>query len=111
MISNFEVGAILRVVDEASPALLRISGSFERFSAIIKQFNDQLLTIGASAGKGAVGRDNAFGDIDKAILATQERVAALAAEAVGRRRRLAAAAVAFGKRLAASPYLMPSRMC
>jgi len=80
MISNFEVGAILRVVDEASPALLRISGSFERFSAIIKQFNDQLLTIGASAGKGAVGAATAFGDIDKAILATQERVAALKAE-------------------------------
>jgi hypothetical protein len=80
MISSFEVGAILRVVDEASPALLRISGSFERFSAIIKQFNEQMAGLRGSADKGATGVAAAFGDMDKAILATQERVAALKAE-------------------------------
>jgi hypothetical protein len=100
MISSFEVGAILRVVDEASPALTRIAGSFERLNGIIKQvkdslgtlrispetaasikgLNDQLLTIGTSADKGAAGAVGAFADMDKAIAVTQDRVAALKAE-------------------------------
>jgi hypothetical protein len=100
MISSLEVGAILRVIDEASPALQRISESFERLDALVKRFkgslatirispetaasikgfNDQLLAIGTSADKGAAGAATAFGDIDKSILATQERVIALKRE-------------------------------
>jgi hypothetical protein len=100
MISSLEVGAILRVIDEASPALQRISGSAERLNGIIKQLkeslgtiklppglarslakmNDNLVAIVGSADKGATGAVSAFGNIDKSILATQERVAALKRE-------------------------------
>jgi hypothetical protein len=100
MITSYEVGAILRVVDEASPVLRSISGSLERMGVLVKKlkeslgtirispetanslkaFNDQLVTIATSADKGATGAVTAFSDVDKAIATTQERVIALKRE-------------------------------
>jgi hypothetical protein len=100
MISSLEVGAILRVIDEASVPIKRISESFERLDAIVKRFkeslatirispqtsaslkglNDQFVAIGGAADKGAEGAGAAFAGLDRSILATQERVAALKRE-------------------------------
>jgi hypothetical protein len=100
MITSYEVGAVLRVVDEASTVLRQIARSFEQLDGIIKAtkeslgtikipkilidsikgVNDQLLALGGAADKGASGAIAAFGDMDKAIATTQERIALLKKE-------------------------------
>ena len=100
MIEAGEVGAVFKVVDQASVTLTRIAEAFERLDGLIKSVKDQLGTIRlppginaqlgrlneqidalpASADKAVAGVTGAFGKIDESVNATQERVLALKGE-------------------------------
>jgi hypothetical protein len=107
MIEAGEVGAVFRIVDEASPVLREIAAQFERMekvvqsakasfdtlrlppglAASISKMEKSFSALAGSADKGAAGAMAALGKIDTSVGATQERVAALSRElaAVGAR--------------------------
>lgn len=98
MIEAGEVGAILKIVDEASPTLKRIAAQLNELQAALDRtklamaeikfppglnrsigsFSEKLAGVGGAADTAAAGVKTAFGSMDASILATQERVAALA---------------------------------
>lgn len=99
MIEAGEVGAVFRIVDEASPVLRRIMAEFERFEVVIKQVKASLDTfklppgvntalgnmaknfdkIALAADASAKGATAGLAKIDAALIATEGRVAGLAA--------------------------------
>jgi hypothetical protein len=53
MLTSYQVGAVLTVVDEASPVLRRISGEFEALNRAIKQVKESLGTLRLPSAAGA----------------------------------------------------------
>ena len=100
MITAYEVGAVLRIIDGASPVLLKMAGAAREFEGVIRTLKDSLATlhlprgftaalkaaneqftaIASSADKGATGAATALTAIDNSLNATIGRVAVLKGE-------------------------------
>src|SRR5712671_6608900 len=76
MISGFEVGAIFRIIDEASPALRKILAEVRELNKVIDQARANLATLGKSAMP--VGLTTAVGETQALARAWQEVAAASA---------------------------------
>lgn len=92
MITSYEVGAVLKVIDEASPALGRMSKIAREFSELLIKINDSL--------KGMSGVIvESFGKVDGALTASLDTARALKIE-IG---EIAAASRAVGRISIAGP--------
>lgn len=92
MITSYEVGAVLKVIDEASPALGRMSKVAKEFSDLLIKINDSLKIMSG------VIVDN-FGKVDEALVASLDTARALKIE-IG---EIAAASRAIGRISIAGP--------
>jgi hypothetical protein len=99
MITSYEVGAVFKIINQASPALVKILQQVRELSAAIDKAKESLATIGKMPGVGvAIGETGdlakAWGDVAKNAGAA--RLAIGNAAAAARRSLPAAAAAATG---------------
>lgn len=67
MISSYEVGAIFRIVNDASPTLERIASQLRGLDGLIASAKKELSSLGSSFGGGLVGRIESAGNALKGL--------------------------------------------
>jgi hypothetical protein len=82
MIGSYEVGAIFRIVNDASPTLERIASQLRGLDGLIASAKKELSSLGASFGGGLAGRienaDKALKGLDGAAAGAKGAIGSLA---------------------------------